>query len=224
MSTLKPKYISFDCYGTLIKMEFAIMTRKMFADRVPADKMDAFVIDFYKYRLDEASSAWRPYDVVLKAALERTCKRWDLEFIEEEGQAFYEAVPTWGPHPDTVSGLKRLAKAYPLVIYSNAADEQIMQNVEKLGVPFHRVFTAEEAKVYKPRLAAFEYMIDNLGCKPEEILHVSSSFRYDLFSADDMGIKNKAFVNRGHDRPADSSYSYHEVKDINGLADLLGLD
>lgn len=224
MSTLKPKYISFDCYGTLIKMEFAIMARKMFADRVPPEKMERFVIDFYKYRLDEVMNAWQPYDVVLKNSLERTCKRWGLQFKEEEGQAFYDAVPTWGPHADVQSGLQRLAKKYPLVIFSNAAEEQIMHNVEKLGAPFYRVFTAEEAKVYKPRLGAFEYMLDNLGCKPEEILHVSSSFRYDLFSADDMGIKNKVFVARGHDRPADSSYSYHQVADINGLADLLGLD
>ncbi|RQW61873.1 haloacid dehalogenase type II [Vibrio viridaestus] len=224
MSTLKPKYITFDCYGTLIKMEFAIMARKMFQDRISSEKMEAFVKDFYKYRLDEVLNPWQPYDVVLKNSLERTCKRWGLAFHEEEGQAFYEAVPTWGPHPDVTSGLARLAKEFPLVIYSNAADEQIMSNVEQLGAPFHRVFTAEEAKVYKPRLAAFEYMLDNLGCNPEDILHVSSSFRYDLFPADDMGIKNKAFIARGHDAPANSSYSYNQLTDINALADFLGLE
>ncbi len=85
------------------------------------------------------------------------------------------------------------------------------------------MFTADQAKVYKPRLAAFEYMLDNLGCGPEDVLHVSSSFRYGLFSANDMKIKNKAFVARGHEQPAHSSFEYHQIPDIGGLAGLVGL-
>jgi len=109
------------------------------------------------------------------------------------------------------------------VIFSNAMDEQIMSNVEKLGAPFHKVFTAQQAQVYKPRLAAFEFMLDNLGCGPEDVLHVSSSFRYDLMSAHDMKIKNKAFVARGHEQPANAVYGYHQIPDIGGLAALVGL-
>ncbi|MCF5030264.1 haloacid dehalogenase type II, partial [Pseudomonas syringae] len=54
-------------------------------------------------------------------------------------------------------------------------------------------------------------------------LHVSSSFRYDLFSAHDMKIRNKAFVARGHEQPANSSFEYHQIPDIGGLAGLVGL-
>lgn len=224
MSKFRHKYITFDCYGTLTNFQMASMTREIFKARIPAEQMDAFVKDFSSYRLDEVLGAWQPYDQVVKSALERTCKKWGIAYIDAQGQQYYDAVPTWGPHADVPSGLARLAKEFPLVIYSNASDSQIMSNVEKLGAPFHRVFTAEQAKVYKPRLAAFEYMIDNLGCNPEDILHVSSSFRYDLFSADDIGIKHKAFIARGHEQPAHSIYSYHQVPDINALADLLGLD
>jgi 2-haloacid dehalogenase len=84
------------------------------------------------------------------------------------------------------------------------------------------VFTAETAKVYKPRLAAFEYMLDNLNCGPEDVLHVSSSLRYDLMPAHDMSIKNKVFVARGHE-PSTPHYGYHEIKDLSGLPALLGL-
>ena len=34
MSVFKPKYISFDCYGTLIYFEMAPMAQKLFADRI----------------------------------------------------------------------------------------------------------------------------------------------------------------------------------------------
>lgn len=222
MSFLRPKFITFDCYGTLTNFHMGTMTRELFADRVPAEQMDQFVKDFSAYRLDQVMGDWMPYDEILKVSLSRVCKRWNVEY-RGEGQLYYDAVPTWGPHADVPAGLAKIADKIPLVIFSNASDSQIMSNVEKLGAPFHKVFTADQAKVYKPRLAAFEFMLDNLGCGPEDILHVSSSFRYDLFSAHDMKIKNKAFVARGHEQPANSFYEYHQIPDIGGLAGLVGL-
>jgi 2-haloacid dehalogenase len=222
MSILRPKYITFDCYGTLTRFRMADMTREIFADRVPAERMDEFVMLFADYRLDEVLDAWKPYDQVVKNALFRACKRWNVPVTEAEAQSYYDAVPTWGPHADVPEALAKLAKEFPLVIYSNASNSQIMDNVEKLGAPFHKVFTAETAKAYKPRLAAFEYMIDNLNCSPDEILHVSSSLRYDLMPARSLGIKNKIFVNRGHE-PSTPHYGYHELTSLTGLPALLGL-
>jgi 2-haloacid dehalogenase len=218
----RPKYISFDCYGTLINFAIGDMTREVFADRVTAERMDRFVKDFRSYRFDEVTGAWKPYADVLATALERTCRRWKLPYKPEEGRRFYEAVPTWGPHPDVAAPLARIAKEIPLVILSNAANEQIHQNVAKLGAPFHAVFTAEQARAYKPRYQAFEYMLDRLACSPDDMLHVSSSLRYDLMTADDLGFRNKAFVARGHDFP-NPAYNYREIRDIGGLPALVGL-
>ncbi|ANQ83307.1 haloacid dehalogenase type II [Azoarcus olearius] len=220
--TFRPKYITFDCYGTLIRFRMGDTARAMYADRLPPEQLERFVHDFNAYRLDEVMGDWKPYVDILKSALERTCKRHGVKYLEEEGQKYYDLVPTWGPNPDVPEPLAVIAKEIPLVILSNAANEQIMTNVEKLGAPFHAVYTAEQARAYKPRLQAFEYMLDQLGCGPEDILHVSSSLRYDLMSADDLGIKNKVFVNRGHD-PACAAYNYTEIKDIGGLPALVGL-
>jgi 2-haloacid dehalogenase len=66
-------------------------------------------------------------------------------------------------------------------------------------------------------------MLDKLGCGPEDITHVSSSFRYDLMTAYDLGIKNKVWVNRGHE-PANPFYEYSEIRDISGLAAAVGLE
>jgi len=222
MNVLRPKYITFDCYGTLTNFKTAALTRDLFADRVPAERMEQFIKDYAAYRLDQVMGDWLPYDQILKIALARTCKRWGIEY-RDEGQVYYDAVPTWGPHPDVPAGLAKIAGKIPLVIFSNAMDEQIMSNVDKLGAPFHKVFTAQQAQAYKPRLAAFEFMLDNLGCGPEDVLHVSSSFRYDLMSAHDMKIKHKAFVARGHEQPANAAFGYHQIPDIGGLAGLVGL-
>ena len=218
----RPKYISFDCYGTLINFHMGDMTRELFADRVAPDRMDQFVRDFSAYRLDEVMGDWKPYVDILRSALQRTCKRFGVEYRNDEGRKFYEAVPTWGPHADVPAGLARVAKEYPLVILSNASDDQIHLNVAKLGAPFHKVYTAQQAQAYKPRLRAFEYMLEQLGARPEDMLHVSSSFRYDLMSANDIGIRDKAFVARGHE-PFNPAYGALEIRDIGGLPALVGL-
>ena len=220
--SFRPKYITFDCYGTLTRFRMGDLAREMFANRIPADRMDQFIADFAAYRLDEVLGAWQPYDVVLKNAVRRLCRKWNLQYLDAEAQQYYDAVPTWGPHADVPAGLAKVAKEIPLVILSNAMDAQIQHNVAKLGAPFHRVYTAQMAQAYKPRLQAFEYMIDSLGCNPEDVLHVSSSLRYDLMSARDMGIVNKVFVNRRHE-PGCPEYGYTEIADIGGLPGVVGL-
>ena len=221
--SIRPKYITFDCYGTLTRFRMGEMARKMFADRVPAERMEQFIADFSAYRFDEVLGDWQPYEVVLKNAVRRLCRKWKIQYLDHEAQKYYDAVPTWGPHPDVPAGLAEVAREIPLVILSNAMNSQIMSNVEKLGAPFHAVFTAEQAGSYKPRMKGFDYMLDALGCGPEDITHVSSSFRYDLMTAYDLGIKSKVWVNRGHE-PANPYYEYTEVEDIGGLAAAVGLE
>ena len=142
--------------------------------------------------------------------------------VEFNGQAIYDAVPTWGPHPGRGEPLRRVSERIPLVILSNAANAQIQHNVDKLGAPFHAVFTAEQAQSYKPRMRGFEFMLDSLNARPEDVLHVSSSLRYDLMTAKDLGIQDKAYVNRGFE-PSTPWYGYHEMADLSGLPALVGL-
>ncbi|MHA6344444.1 haloacid dehalogenase type II [Roseivivax sp. CAU 1761] len=222
MNSPRPKYVTFDCYGTLTHFQMAETATAIYGPRLDAPTLAEFIRNFAAYRLDEIMGDWKPYDEVLMRAVERTCKRRGVAFDEADGRAFYDAVPSWGPHPDVPEGLAKVAEEIPLVVLSNAMDSQIMSNVDKLGAPFAHVFTAQQANAYKPRFQAFEYMFDMLGCGPEDVLHCSSSFRYDLMSAHDLGIVNKVWVNRGHE-PANPYYGYTEIADIRGLPGVVGL-
>jgi 2-haloacid dehalogenase len=222
MTTFRPKYITFDCHGTLINFQMAEAARDLYGDRLAEPAMQKFIKNFAAYRLDEIMGDWKPYADVVYNSLERSCKANGVSFKDEDARMVYERVPTWGPHADVPAGLAKVAKEIPLVILSNAMDDQIPSNVAKLGAPFHAVYTAQQANAYKPRFQAFEYMFDMLGCGPEDILHCSSSFRYDLMSAHDLGIKNKVWVNRGHE-PANPFYGYTEIADISGLPGVVGL-
>jgi 2-haloacid dehalogenase len=222
MEIPRPKYITFDCYGTLIRMQFPEMAREFYFKQLEPDRMEAFCKDWSGYRLDEVLGAWKPYAEVLHNSLERCCRKWGLDFRSEDAAALYSAVPTWGPHEDVPGGLSKIGGEIPLVILSNAMDEQIHHNVAKLGAPFHAVYTAQQAQAYKPRYQAFEYMFDQLGCDPKDIMHVSSSFRYDQNSATDLGIGTRVFVGRGHE-PSNPFYRSVEIPHIGCLPALVGL-
>lgn len=220
--TFRPKFITFDCHGTMILFDMAGAARDHYSAMMTPAQMDTFIADFSAYRLDEVLGAWKPYAEIVHNALERTCKRNSIAFDAAVAEDIYNRVPTWGPHADVPAGLAKIAPEIPLVALTNSMNAQIPHNIAKLGAPIAHVFTAESAGAYKPQMKAFEYMLDQLGCGPEDILHVSSSFRYDLMTAHDMGIKNKVWVNRGHE-PANPYYGYTEIKDVSELPAVAGL-
>lgn len=222
MSRSKPKFITFDCYGTLIYFEMAPAARRVYSGRLTPEQMDAFCDTFSAYRLDEVLGPWKPYQDVVRRAVERTCKLHGIPYDPTDAETIIDEIPHWGPHPDAPAGLAKVANEVPLVILSNSMTDLIPHSVAKLGAPFHAAYTAQEAQAYKPRMQAFEYMFDQLGCGPEDVMHCSSSFRYDQMTAFDMKIGRRVFVNRGHE-PLSPYYITDEIKDIGGLAGLLGL-
>lgn len=220
--TFRPDYISFDCYGTLINFAMGPTAQELFADRVDASRMSPFLDSFKAYRLDEVLGAWQPFYDVVGNSIRRTCKAHGIECRESDVEALYAAIPTWQPHPDVVETLELVARHYPLVILSNSMVDLIPASVAHLKAPFHAVYTAEEAQSYKPRLPTFEYMFDQLGSTPDRMMHCSSSFRYDLMSASDLGFMAKAFIDRGHE-PTSTNYGVSRLTDIRQLPGLLGL-
>jgi len=222
MPNFRPKYISFDCYGTLTRFRMTEMASAFMADRVAAENLPAFCKDWSAYRLDQVLGPWEPYQEIIRNSLRRTCKRWGVEYREADADAVYNAVPTWGPHEDVPGGLSKIGDKIPLVILSNAMNDQIHHNVGMLGAPFHAVYTAQMAQAYKPRMQAFEYMFDQLGWGPEVGMHVSSSFRYDHNTAHDLRFMCQVFVGRHHE-PSNGHYRTVEIPHIGCLPAVVGL-
>ncbi|MHB9806214.1 haloacid dehalogenase type II [Pantoea ananatis] len=218
----QPKFISFDCYGTLINFEMGPTAKGLFADRIAEQRMPAFLNSFRFYRLDEVLGDWKPFFQVVENAIQRACKAHDVAYRDSDALTLYHAVPTWQPHPHVVETLELISQHIPLVILSNSMVDLIPHSVAHLKAPFHAVYTAEAAQAYKPRAQIFEYMFDQLGCGPEQMMHCSSSFRYDLMTASDLGFMAKAFIDRGHE-PALEGYGVDRLTDFRQLAGLLGL-
>ncbi|TMV47087.1 haloacid dehalogenase type II, partial [Thioclava sp. BHET1] len=150
--TFRPKFITFDCHGTMILFDMAGAARHHYAAELAPAQMEIFIRDFAAYRLDEVLGAWKPYAEVVYNALERTCKRNGVAFDPAVAADIYDRVPTWGPHADVPAGLAKIAGKIPLVALTNSMNAQIPHNIAKLGAPIAHVFTAESAGAYKPQM------------------------------------------------------------------------
>lgn len=56
----RPKYVSFDCYGTLIEWPMTPITRELVGDQIPAEHWDQFVREFRGYRYDQVRGEYYP--------------------------------------------------------------------------------------------------------------------------------------------------------------------
>src|SRR3989337_1790557 len=107
MSGTQPKFITFDCYGTLIDFQMGPAARRVYGARLAPEVMDGFCESFRGYRIDEVLGAWKPYDDVIHSAVERSCKAWSVPFDPVDARTIYGEIPSWIPHPDVPAGLAR---------------------------------------------------------------------------------------------------------------------
>ena len=221
-TNFRPKYISYDVYGTLINFNIYPTTQRLLAGRIPDEQWLAFKKVFRAYRFDEVNGDYKPYEQILQDAFDRACKRFGIGPTPGAGAELAEAVRNAVAHEDVPAALKLQGDNYKLVALSNADDSFLDISIPKLGAEWHAVFTAEQAQAYKPRLQAFEYMLDTLNAKPEDFLHVSCHTRSDLMPMHDMGFRNLVLLDRGSD-PVTEGYDYITVKSLDELNKHLGL-
>lgn len=218
----RPKYISFDIYGTLIHYQMRQAVEPLVSERLHGDELERFFARYRITRYDEIME-YRPYDEVLERSYRRVCEVFGLSVSDDDITTIQQAFRTWGPHADVPAPLKRMSEHFPLVALSNADDRHLAVSIPRLGAPFHAVYTAEQAGAYKPRLQAFEYMLDKLDAEPQDFLHISSHQHYDLIPLFELGFDNMVFLDRGYD-PHLPHYGGVRMTSLDEVNAALGID
>ncbi len=218
-----PKYITFDCYGTLIDFQINKVTVEILGDRINTNELKRFLVVFRDARYYECFAPYQRYSDLIRTSFKKAMDICGLRYKNQDGDKLVAAIPTWGPFPDTKPVLDNLGKCCKLVIISNAEDEMIDQNIRNMDVQFYDVITAEQAQAYKPTPPIFYYALRRLGCNKEEILHVAQGFNYDIMPGHALGWE-RVWINR-HKRPGnqDDYGPYIELNDLTGLPVLLGI-
>ena len=117
--TTKPKFVTFDMNGTLIKFAINDALRDVLGDRLPAEIAEDYLQACKAYRIDECMGDYKPFRQIVANSMERASRRVGIEYREADARAVYETVPTWGPYPGVTEALNRLAAEVPLVIITN---------------------------------------------------------------------------------------------------------
>jgi 2-haloacid dehalogenase len=117
----RPKYISFDIYGTLINWDTDSTTRRLLAGRLPEEQWPAFKKVFRGYRFDEVLGDYKPYEQILQNSFDRVCKYFGIGPTPGAGAEFADTVRSFGAHDDVPAPLKLMGDNYKLVALSNAS-------------------------------------------------------------------------------------------------------
>lgn len=123
-------------------------------------------------------------------------------------------LPPWS---DSVAGLERLARRFPVFGLSNAGSTALPRLNAHAGLRWHQALSAEAATAYKPAPEVHQLAVDTAGCPPERVLMVATH-AWDLRGAQASGMRT-AYVHRPvGDPPTDSDVFDWRFGGLNELA------
>lgn len=140
------------------------------------------------------------YREVLSKAHDLVAEFFGVAPDPKAAKAFAHSVGLWPVHPDAPAALAYLKQHFQLVVLTNADHTSFAKTNEALGVEFDAIYTAEEARSYKPDCGAFTFLLDRLseaGIDKHQVLHVAGSIRFDHVPAKRLGMAT-CWIHRAH--------------------------
>lgn len=214
--------ITFDCYGTLIDWEAAIISAfRSEAAKDGVELRDDQIIRAYSAEEPAVESeSYRSYRAVLGETALRVATSLEWNLSAERAGFLSASLPNWKPFADTNPALERLARRFRLGILSNVDDDLLAATRKHFTVDFDLIVTAQQVRSYKPGLAHFEEARARAG--DARLLHAAQSYFHDVVPARSLGIP-VVWVNRkGEGVEPGGPIPDREVKTLSDLADFLG--
>ena len=217
------KYITFDCYGTLIDWENGIRVALQKLSEKNSFSLDLINISdkYIKAELEVEAEQYRKYHEVLQLSAKKLLKQMGFDISDQDALEFADSIYSWQPFPETHDVLAELKqKSYKLIILSNIDNEIIKKSVELMGINFDGVVTAEEVGSYKPSHGHWQEMLKRFNAQKEEVLHVAASYVHDIIPAKEQGF-NAIWINRNNEQPTREIKPDLEFKDLRPLPENL---
>ncbi len=202
--THRPRWLTFDCYGTLIQWDEGLhaAVRDILAAKRTNEVDVATLIKVYdrhEHALEQ-TAPHRPFREVAGEGLRLALDELGLEPDANDAAILTGRISAMPPFPEVVETLGRLKNAgYLLCIVSNTDDDIIAGNVAQLGGHIDRVITAQQAGAYKPAPRLFEHAFESLDVAKDEVVHICASPHLDHAAARDIGFRC-VWIDRGTGR------------------------
>ena len=219
------KIITFDCYGTLVQWREVLLREiEAILTRVPggrSQRASEILATFSAHsRRLESEKPHRPYKAVLRSGFRSALTEHLLNPTDEDVERLAESVKTMGPYPEVRRVLGCLQERYKLAIFTNSDDDLIVYNLEKLGIRFNYVITAERAQAYKPSRDIFEYGYRTMSVAKDETVHVAAGMFLDMKACHDIGIRG-IWINRFGEIGNPDWLPYSELPNLDGVPNLI---
>ena len=216
------KYLTFDCYGTLIDWKKGIESNFVasFAGGVTSNLDDIFS----KYVTLESAleGDYMPYKDILRITSQKLATSLGLPSSEQAGEQFAASIVRWPAFGDTRFALEKLGKlGYKKIILSNIDRDLLRSTIANNRLEIDDFITAEDVGSYKPNKKHWEYLFKKFGVERGEVIHVACSLYHDITPASELGLTT-VWVNRYRDKqPADVKPSF-TIERLTDLTDVLG--
>jgi len=197
------RFLSFDCYGTLIDWEAGILgaLRPLLEKHDRGSLTDGEVLElFARFESPAQQGGYMPYRAVLRTVIYDIASALGFGLDAGDDQALVRSLADWPAFPDTAPALQRMAERWPLAILSNIDNDLFDLSRPNLGVDFAHVVTAADVQGYKPGEAHFREFLARAKAEPSEVLHIAQSRFHDVDPAGRLGFQT-LWVDRRHDRP-----------------------
>lgn len=218
---MSEKYLTFDCYGTLLQENNTYDEIEKIALQVGVDPSIARQ-RFETYQNDSNNvHPYLDYDLLIRNNLIHL----DYQFgLKHQFEKYFVDVmiahQNLVPFPETIKTLKTLVKRdYHLIVMSNSSWDIIDKNVQKLEVPFD-IWTAEDVHAYKPDLHFFETVEKEYGFTSQNHWHLAEGYESDIISTDKMGWPS-IWVNRSKASAPSLVQPTHTVSDLTSTLEFL---
>jgi 2-haloacid dehalogenase len=222
--TLRPAWITFDCYGTLIQWDEGLLeaVRSILARKGRSIDPQRFIeiYDRHEHALERAAPH-RSFREVAGSALRLAMQDFGVASDERDAASLTEAIGAMPPFPEVVATLSELKRAgFGLCIVSNTDDAIIAGNVAQLDGCIDRVVTAEQARAYKPSRRIFEFAHRTLGVTSAQVVHVCASPHLDLVATRELGLRDVWIDRATGRRPVDGYVPAATLPSLAALPDL----
>jgi 2-haloalkanoic acid dehalogenase type II len=195
---MRYRYLTFDCYGTLIDWKTGI-ENGLASALGPVKIRGKELLDAYVSAEKEQESTYKKYRDVLRDSALALSGSIGVRVTEETARLFAGSVPTWPAYPDTAGFLRDMGRrGYKRFILSNVDNDLLEGTIRNSDLEVDGFVTAEEVGSYKPNPGHWKTFMERTGASKEEVLHVAQSVFHDIIPTQALGIAS-AWVNRYHE-------------------------
>lgn len=201
-----PTVLAFDVFGTVVDWRGSITGESgLFLEKIGHQQIDAgqFTDNWRKKYLSgmaayaKSGRDFTILDVLHREMLEETLRDHGVDPATLDPALLQDWTFAWrrlAPWPDTVEGLTRLKRRFPIVTLSNGNIALMLEMARRGGLPWDAIMGAEVTRAYKPDPRAYLGTAEVLGVAPEAVCLVAAHHS-DLAAARTCGLKT-AFIAR----------------------------